>query len=154
MAISPNTDFVSGAILTAAQQNLFPRGVVGAVLNTTGLAGVSGGPVDLAGMTVTFNQVINRIYRATWTVNGSKAATSADSTRVIFANAANTQLGGINLTSSGTNDLNLSASVIFTASASGSVTYKLRAASFSGTFTPQASVAYPCVFVIEDIGAA
>ena len=28
MAINPNTDFSAGAVLTAAQQNRFPRGVV------------------------------------------------------------------------------------------------------------------------------
>jgi hypothetical protein len=69
MAINPNTNFTAGAILTADQQNRFPRGVMGAVLNTTGLAAVSGGPVDLAGMSITFTAVANRIYRATWTLN-------------------------------------------------------------------------------------
>ena len=29
MAINPNTDFTTGAILTAAQQNRFPRGITG-----------------------------------------------------------------------------------------------------------------------------
>ena len=35
MAITPNTTFVSGAILTAAQQNQFPRGVMSVVDNVT-----------------------------------------------------------------------------------------------------------------------
>ena len=35
MAINPNTDFSSGAVLTAAQQNRFPRGVMAYAQTTT-----------------------------------------------------------------------------------------------------------------------
>ena len=34
MAINPNTDFTAGAVLTAAQQNRFPRGVVALTFDT------------------------------------------------------------------------------------------------------------------------
>jgi len=35
MAINPNTDFTSGAVLTAAQQNRFPRGVMALATSST-----------------------------------------------------------------------------------------------------------------------
>jgi hypothetical protein len=153
MAINPNTDFTAGQVLTADQQNRFPRGVMGNVVLTTGLAGVTT-LADLPGMTVTFTAVAGRIYKATWLVTGSKNATGTDFTFVSFTNAANTVVGQVPTTTPTGNFLiNLSGSVTFTVG-SGSVTYKLRCRSSSGTFTPNASASEPCMLVIEDIGPA
>lgn len=65
MAINPNTDFTVGAVLTAAQQNRFPRGIMNyavSVVNylptlTTAIA---------TGMSVTFTAVANRNYKITY----------------------------------------------------------------------------------------
>jgi hypothetical protein len=70
MAITPNTTFVSGAILTAAQQNNFPRGVVALTSNATQTitAGV------LVGLNTTYTFEAGRTYKIStssgWTVSG------------------------------------------------------------------------------------
>lgn len=129
-----------------------PWGSVGYVSRTTGLTGIAGGATDLTGMSITFNAVANRVYKATWHVNGYKSAVDLDGTIAYFTNAANTVLSYIVVRSpSGNWALNLSASHVFTTT-DGSSTFKLRMASYSGTFTPTADSDNPCVLLIEDIG--
>jgi hypothetical protein len=60
MAINPNTDFSSGAVLTAAQQNRFPRGIMSYV-KQTGNVGF-GGETTIITATA-FTAVANRYYR-------------------------------------------------------------------------------------------
>ena len=62
MAINPNTDFTAGAILTADQQNRFPRGIMSFAEKTTNTS-----PVTTEQVIVTlpsFTAVANRYYRA------------------------------------------------------------------------------------------
>lgn len=67
MAVNPNTTFTAGAVLTAAQQNRFPRGVMGYVSRTAGDVTLSTSAVtDLTGMTTTFTAVANRAYKVTF----------------------------------------------------------------------------------------
>lgn len=63
MAINPNTDFVAGAVLTAAQQNRFPRGVIAYVARPTN-ANYTSETVDLT--TASFTAVANRYYKITF----------------------------------------------------------------------------------------
>jgi hypothetical protein len=63
MAITPNTDFTSGQILTATQQNNFPRGVMSFAQATANV-----GPFTAETVMVTlpsFTAVANRYYRVT-----------------------------------------------------------------------------------------
>lgn len=64
MAISPNLDFVAGAVLTATQQNQFPRGIVSfaQVVTTTGLTTTEAVQITSS----TFTAVANRYYRVTY----------------------------------------------------------------------------------------
>jgi hypothetical protein len=62
MAINPNTNFTAGAILTADQQNRFPRGVVSFVERTTSVSPISTEQVILT--LPSFTAVANRYYRA------------------------------------------------------------------------------------------
>jgi hypothetical protein len=67
MAVSPNTTFVSGAILTAAQQNNFPRGVMAYQNNTAGFA--TSAPHTTYqdnGMTLTITEVAGRLYKISY----------------------------------------------------------------------------------------
>ena len=64
MAINPNTDFSSGAILTAAQQNRFPRGVMARNTATASDATVTVEEVQITGSS--FTAVANRYYRITY----------------------------------------------------------------------------------------
>ena len=63
MAINPNTDFTAGAILTADQQNRFPRGILSFVEKTTATSGVTAETVIVT--LPAFTAVANRYYRVT-----------------------------------------------------------------------------------------
>jgi hypothetical protein len=64
MAINPNTDFTSGQVLTAAEQNRFPRGVMQQVQDTANSASIGAETVTLT--TPSFTAVANRLYRITY----------------------------------------------------------------------------------------
>jgi hypothetical protein len=63
MAIAPNTTFVSGAVLTAAQMNALPFGVVALTTKTTNSAITSTETIFLS---ATFTAIANRYYRITY----------------------------------------------------------------------------------------
>ena len=63
MAITPNTDFTSGQILTATQQNQFPRGVMSFAETATSINLVTTEQVCLT--LPSFTAVANRYYRVT-----------------------------------------------------------------------------------------
>jgi len=65
MAVNPNTDFTSGAVLTAAQQNRFPRGVMAFTAKTTS-ANYTVEAVDIT--SAAFTAVASRYYRITFYV--------------------------------------------------------------------------------------
>jgi hypothetical protein len=65
MAISPNTDFTAGQVMTAAQANAFPRGIMALATSTTNYALTTSVAVA-TGMTVTFTAVANRNYKVTY----------------------------------------------------------------------------------------
>ena len=159
MAISPNTTFVSGAVLTAAQQNSFPFGVV--ALATSSTAYTVGTSVGVAtGMSVSWTAIANRNYKITYfeprvltpsVINGFVSATirldnaagAAYSLTYCQTNSATpmTQMGG--------------GSVIKTFSA-GTVTIAGCLVASSATGTPVAtrsaeSLAY---LLVEDLGPA
>ena len=64
MAINPNTDFSSGAVLTADQQNRFPRGVMSYAQNTTTNAAVTAEATQITA--TAFTAVANRYYKITY----------------------------------------------------------------------------------------
>lgn len=139
---------------TASMLTKAPRGIMGYASITTALSGITSTTVDLAGSSVTFTAQTGRLYKATWLLTGSKNAAGLDSTLVLFTNSSNTAFATIYVSSpSGVYNMNLSGSTVFTVD-SGSVTYKLRMASYSGTFTPTTSSTIPLQLIIEDIGPA
>jgi hypothetical protein len=64
MAINPNTDFTAGAILTAAQQNRFPRGVMAFAEATSTTSSISSEAVQIT--LGSFTAVANRYYKVTY----------------------------------------------------------------------------------------
>lgn len=64
MAISPNTDFTSGQILTATQQNQFPRGVMAYAQSSTADTTITTEEVQLT--STAFTAVANRYYKITY----------------------------------------------------------------------------------------
>jgi hypothetical protein len=65
MAINPNTNFTAGAILTADQQNRFPRGVMAYAESTTNYT-LTASTAIATGMTVSFTAVAGRYYKITY----------------------------------------------------------------------------------------
>jgi len=154
MAINPNTDFTSGAVLTAAQQNRFPRGVMGAVYRTAGNVTVTTTQADITGMTTTFTAVASRTYKATWTVTGLKD-TSNGWAAAYLANSSNTIFGAVYQTCfivAGGGYFNLSGITYFSNLTAGSQTLKLRCQVENTGATILASGTNPCVLMIEDCG--
>lgn len=93
MAINPNTDFSSGAVLTAAQQNRFPRGVMALATSTTSYT-LTTSEVIATGMTVTFTAVANRYYKITYYEPQAQTASFASNTQLTLrqTNASGTVL--------------------------------------------------------------
>ena len=93
MAINPNTDFTSGAVLTADQQNRFPRGVMALATSTTSYT-LTTTETIATGMTVTFTPVLNRYYRITYYEPQAQTASFASNTQLTIrqTNATGTVL--------------------------------------------------------------
>ena len=63
MPINPNTDFTTGAVLTADQQNRFPRGIMAyGQLTTSSFFNT----IEAVVFTLSFTAVANRYYRLTY----------------------------------------------------------------------------------------
>lgn len=148
MAVNPNTDFTAGQILTAAQQNRFPRGAMGYASSTANLS-LTTTSQDV--LSLTFTAVTGRLYRAT--VNGFYQKSTGGRVFIDLTDGSNV---GINSSMSTTDSGEFGyfvASFLFTAS-SGSVTRKIRSACEAGTATlfgvPADGRTYQ--FIIEDVG--
>jgi hypothetical protein len=150
MAVNPNTDFTTGAVLTAAQQNRFPRGAMGYVRSTAGNVTLNTTTADIAGASVTFTAVSGRLYKATYNAQMQKITTDGF-IEIFITNAANAILfdGFTNVLAA--NYLNYSVSTVLTG-LSGSVTIKARGVVDTGTATIFRGANNPTSFVVEDIG--
>jgi hypothetical protein len=152
MAVNPNTDFSPGQVFTAGQADRFPRGVMQYARSTANHT-ITTTPADIAGMSVTFTAVANRLYRATFEGFYSISATSQ---QVVFkiTNASNVDEDmTFQDLAAGFQTINFV--YVFTASA-GSKTLKVRASTSSGTANlfgnPSDLRTYS--FVVEDLGPA
>jgi hypothetical protein len=90
MAVSPNVDFVSGAILTASQQNKFGRGIVGIAQMSANYT-LTTSAVALT--TVTWTAVANRYYRVTYFEPEAQTSTVSASTTTVQIRAGATAAG-------------------------------------------------------------
>jgi hypothetical protein len=151
---SPNTTFVAGNILTAAQQNNLPFGRVAAPISITTNQGSITGQVDITGATITFTAVAGRLYKACW--GGLFNSTvSTDTFNFLLTDSSNNiQQQAISCPAT-TSDVSFIGFHVFTPGA-GSITRKLRVQrqSGSGTGTIVAGATFPTIFWIEDIGSA
>ena len=155
MAISPNTTFTTGQVLTSANANAFPFGVVALATNTTGTqAGVTTA-VDLTSMTVTWTAIANRNYKVTYHIYAVPTVTNACFTVNLQQGATIKQIsianGGVATVGSTLNGLYVST---FSA---GSTTLKLTGAltaGSTGSFTFAPAGVLPYTLLVEDIGPA
>jgi hypothetical protein len=157
MAITPNTTFVAGNVLTAAQQNNFPRGLMAAVVtNTTSQNGVSS-ETALTSMTITFTAEANRTYKASWiepNIDSTGGTAGYSLLRFRKTNISGTVLGGAYVaTGVALNANNGHIFATFTTTA-GSTTVICTATGSGANQNYSRSATVPAVFMIEDIGAA
>jgi hypothetical protein len=152
MAANPNTNFSTGAVLTADQQNRFPRGVMGYVVNTSSNLTITATEADFSGMSITFTAEVGRLYRASF--NCFYLQADASSRFIVgFVDTALTYYAStqqVNPVASGYNTF--SYSYIFGVATSGSLTRKLRGQTTSGNVTIYGSSTSPISYVIEDLG--
>jgi hypothetical protein len=150
MAINPNTDFSSGAVLTAAQQNRFPRGVVAFGSAT---ASTVVGAVETTQITASaFTAVANRYYRITYyepTPNPAAGASSFIDLRI--KNGATTLQKATTQNSGATSVVNALMVQFTTTFTAGSVTLTgtAQATAASNIFRSATQVGQ---LVVEDIG--
>lgn len=154
---NPNTNFSSGAILTASQQNRFPRGVMAYAAGTTNYT-LTTTTTIATDMTVTWTAVAGRYYRITYyeplaetpsiagaftslSLRPNNAAGTLNQQGTIMAAAAIKVRGTINV------------SLVYNGS-SGSTTFVGCAVSSLITGTPilGRSVFNPSFLLVEDIG--
>jgi hypothetical protein len=151
--MAANTTFTTGAVLTAAQMNNLPWGVMGTVYRTTADVVIGTTGTDITGMSITFTAVAGRLYRASWGCSARKE-TAAGYTQISFTDSSNALYGySIGYTISG-NFVNLSGVSIISGLTAGSKTFKLRGVSENNTATFFANANAPLQLIIEDMGAA
>jgi hypothetical protein len=150
MAINPNTDFSTGQVLTAAQQNRFPRGVMSLVQNA------GSGAVSLPAATNTtlltapaFTAVANRYYRITWQEPELNAGTGTIALKL--QNGATVLM---NKTYSGSPIYIAGIVTTVTTFSAGSVTITAIANPTTTGGAYRGSGGYVATLVIEDIGPA
>jgi len=156
MAINPNTDFSSGAVLTAAQQNRFPRGVMAFNSATATDASITVEEIQITSSS--FTAVANRYYRITY--YEPQLATPATSGVFMVGRIKLTNLSGTQYTSSivqnqaaNVTNYTLTTSAVTTFSA-GSVVIVASLTTSSGTGSATRSATAPAYLLVEDIGPA
>jgi hypothetical protein len=159
MAINPNTDFTTGAVLTAAQQNRFPRGVMATASSSTSYT-VTTSVAIATGMTVTFTAVANRNYRVTYyepQVQSPSTSGSFVSLNIRLTNAAGTQLQSALCQTNTSGIINETVTTIYVGTfTAGSVTLVGCAVATVTTGTPVLTRAATTLahIIVEDIGTA
>jgi len=161
MAIAPNDTFTSGQVLTAAECNAFPFGIVGQATSNTDYT-LTTSVAIATGMTVTFTAIANRYYKITYMEPQCQTSTVADkdtNIQIRVTNAAGTLLNqGFVRTETGsqpdTGTITLVSTSTFSA---GSTTIVGCAKTGSTTGAPvlgRSATVGPALLLVEDIGPA
>ena len=151
MAISPNTTFVSGAVLTAAQQNAFGFGVVAFTLATASDTTITAAEIQITSSA--FTAIANRYYKITYfEPQIANSSTGFTLSQIRLTNLAGTlfQQGII----SGTSLQNSLTTMIVTTLTAGSTVIIASLQSSAGTGTATRAAAAPAFLMVEDIGPA
>ncbi len=157
MAVTPNTAFTSGQILTAAQMNAFPRGLMTDIVTATSTFNLTTSNTTQL-TSGSFTAVTGRLYRITYhepRVRGNTDAAGNGQTMYIYNGASNLQecispsVATVNLVTNATciyvGTLTAGATVI---------TAQAVASSTTGTPAFQRTATRFAFLTIEDIGAA
>jgi hypothetical protein len=157
MAISPNVDFVAGAILTATQQNQFPRGIMAQASSTTSVTGITS--TEAVTLTAsTFTAVANRYYRITYIEPSAEPPNSVGgviTAKIRLTNATGTTLGSgqFQIGAAALTDASICVVALATFSA-GSVVVVGTGAVNAGTGNYYRSATQAARIIVEDVGPA
>jgi hypothetical protein len=151
MPINPNTDFTAGAVLTNAQQNRFPRGVMAFNTATATDSTVTTEEVQITGSS--FTAVANRYYKITYFEPGLGTTNTSGNARIRLTNLAGAvqQLQGFPVLSTGGGFVHMAAVTTLTA---GTTNFVATLSSDSGTITASRSATRYAFLLVEDIGPA
>jgi len=152
VAITPNTTFTAGNVLTAAQMNRLPWGIVAYAEKTDNQTGITTA-ADVTSITATWTAVSSRYYRTTIYCDDLLQNTSNSQSRFLITDSSNVQKQKGFYFMLATEINSISISVIETG-LSGSITRKLRASTDAGSLTINASATSPSYIVVEDLGQA
>jgi hypothetical protein len=153
MAIAPNTTFVSGAILTAAQQNAFGFGIVAFTQSTSSDTFTTAEKVMLT--STSFTAIANRYYKVTYyePKQLSSAGTSESEARIRLTNISGAvqQTGYIG---TGSSVYQSQIVQVITTFSAGSTTVCATQTAATGTTTLARSATVKAFIMVEDIGPA
>ena len=149
MAINPNVNFVANAVLTAAQANRWPRGIMALATRNTNFAPdttIS----DFA--SVTFTAEANRYYKYSLFVPGADSSASILVT-ILLTNASNVDVNAFSQSLRGPGLLDTFTCVTVRTETAGSITRKIRMEKSTGnaSMCSAGSIGY---LLVEDIGPA
>jgi len=157
MAISPNTTFTAGAVLTASQQNRLPFGVCALASSSTNYT-LTTSAVIATGMTATFTAITGRLYKITYNepqANTTTVSNGFTATQIRETSAAGTLLSTALLQTNVAVTVNGNMTVIYVGTfTAGSVTVVGCALTSSVTGAPvltRAATAQAQI-IVEDIG--
>jgi hypothetical protein len=157
MAIAPNTTFVSGAVLTAAQMNALPFGIVAQASSTTSNNSITS--TEAVTITAsTFTAIANRYYRITYIEPAAAPSTGVANyinLKIRLTNAAGTVYGQGQYQQETNNATNITVTVVALATfTAGSVVVVGSALVNGGTGNLQRSSEAIARIIVEDIGPA
>jgi hypothetical protein len=157
MAVTPNTTFTSGQILTAAQMNAFPRGLMTDIVTATSTYNLTTSFVTQL-TTASFTAVTGRLYKITYFEPTNQGSTGAGNQLTDFQikNGATVLTIGAGAAMT-TTKLFSSVTVMYVgALTAGATVITSTASATSTTGTPQLQRAAtsPAFLIVEDIGAA
>jgi len=155
MAIAPNTTFVSGAVLTAAQQNAFGFGVVAYQSATSNTTTTTEAVVITS---TSFTAIANRYYKITYVEPEIKSSVATTYLQVRIrkgTTTAGTVVGGaVVMNSTFPPQFGSVTCVAITTLTAGAQQLCATAESGSGTATLVRSATAPAFILVEDIGPA
>jgi hypothetical protein len=150
MAINPNTDFTAGAVLTAAQQNRFPRGVM-AYNTATSAVAVTSEAVQITSSS--FTAVASRYYKIRYyepELPFASLTTASMRLRLTSISGTVLQLSRVNASAT---YAEFGVCEIVTTLTAGS-TVIVATLAYGSSNTPVRGATQPAFLLVEDIGPA
>ena len=157
MAISPNTNFTAGQVLTSDQANRFPRGIMAQATDNANFV-LAGGVENISITASTFTAVANRYYRITYFEPSLPLVQNGNTVtmRVRLTNVTGTVIGSTVSTNADTNAGTFEPTQLTCIStfSAGSVVLVGTLTSPGAVVTAARAATSQALILIEDIGPA